>query len=79
MWSDTPIRDTSCFYHALTGVPCLRLGPRKEAGGLLITAIGLADVSEAVKGAYELSGRHRALSHAVGEVKKSLRRFEGGE
>ena len=29
MWSETPIRDTSCCDHPLTGVPCLRLGPRR--------------------------------------------------
>ena len=28
VWSETPIRDTSCYCHTLTGVPCLRPGPR---------------------------------------------------
>ena len=28
-WSGTLIRDTSCWCHSLTGVPCLRSGPRK--------------------------------------------------
>ena len=28
-WSKPPIRDTSCCYHTLTGVPCLRPGPRR--------------------------------------------------
>ena len=27
-WSGTPIRDTGCCCHPLTGVPCLRPGPR---------------------------------------------------
>ena len=25
VWSGTPIRDTSCCFHPLTGVPCLRV------------------------------------------------------
>ena len=29
VWSGTPIRDTGCCYHPLTGVPCLRPGPRR--------------------------------------------------
>ena len=29
VWSGTPIRDNGCCYHPLTGVPCLRPGPRK--------------------------------------------------
>ena len=27
VWSGTPIRDISCCYHPLTGVPYLRPGP----------------------------------------------------
>ena len=30
-WSNTPIRDTSCCYHPLNDVPCLRLGPHRAA------------------------------------------------
>ena len=29
-WSGTPIRDTSCCCHPLTGVPYLRPGPRRR-------------------------------------------------
>ena len=29
MWSENPIRDTSCCDHPLTGVPHLRPGPRR--------------------------------------------------
>ena len=29
--SGTPIRDTSCCYRPLTGVPCLRFGPRRTS------------------------------------------------
>ena len=33
VWSETPIRDNSrCCCHPLTGVPCLRLGPRTDHG-----------------------------------------------
>ena len=31
VWPETPIRDTSCCYHPLTDVSCLRLGPRSQA------------------------------------------------
>ena len=29
VWSETPIRDTSCCGHSLTDVPYLRLGPHR--------------------------------------------------
>ena len=29
-WPGTPIRDTRCRFHPLTGVPCLRPGPRRS-------------------------------------------------
>ena len=31
-WSGTPIRDTSCCFQLLTGVPYLRPGPRRHRG-----------------------------------------------
>ena len=31
MWPGTPIWDTSCCFHPLTSVPCLRPGPRRPA------------------------------------------------
>ena len=42
-WSRTPIRDTSCWCHPLTGVPCLRPGPRRRwKAGVQRAAVKLA-------------------------------------
>ena len=41
VWSGTPIRDASCCCHPLSGVPCLRFGPRRCAGRRGLEAVAV--------------------------------------
>ena len=46
MWSETPIQDTSCCCHPLTGVPYLRPGPCRAVRELRFTQEEFAAAGE---------------------------------
>ena len=59
VWSETPIRDARCCFHPLTGVPCLRPGPRTAAATWAVRRRQVTAAAQAAQTCAQAPGRNR--------------------